>query len=186
MLPHSSPSRRCVSGYTLVELVVVVAIIATLASLLIPAFGYFKRRAQDAVCMTNLRNLHTALSTRLHDHAFIWPQSPYMKEGDLPQSTSPDAEAKWWYETLKPYGPSRETWLCPCDRHGFVNNNDPDHYLTSYMPTHFDDGPNVAYEWANQPWVIELGGFHEGGKGNLIFPDGHMEKRDSPGGDSTR
>jgi prepilin-type N-terminal cleavage/methylation domain-containing protein len=174
--------QRSARGFTLVELVMVVAIIAIVAGMMIPSYQYFKRRAEDAVCMSNLRVLHATLSARLHDHGFVWPQSPWVKDGELAQSEEPDAESKWWFEQLEPYGPSRQTWLCPAERHSFKDDTDPDHVHLSYMPTNFDDLPNRAYEWSQQPWVIEVGGFHENGKGNLIFPDGHLEKRDQPGG----
>ncbi len=164
------------------ELLLVVSIIAVLASFIYPAYNFFKRKAEDATCMGNLRSLHAGFSSYLHDHGFVWPQNPYIEAAQ--DSSSESDEAKWWFEQLKPYGPTRETWLCPSERSHWADDNDPDHYNSTYVPSSFDETPNIAYRWQLQPWVIERGGFHEKGQANAIFPDGHIGKRMIPGAES--
>ena len=166
-------------GYTILELLLVVSILAIVSALAMPAYSFFKRKAEDAVCMSNLRGLHAGFSAYLHDHDFVWPQNPYLeKEGDSAEND----EAKWWFEQLKAYGPTRESWLCASERSNFVADNDPDVFESSYVPTSFDETPNMAYRYALQPWVIERGGFHDKGQANAIFPDGHIDKKTAPGG----
>ena len=174
------PTYSKCRGLTILELLLVVSILLILASVVYPSYKYFQRKAEDAACMSNMRAIHAGFSTYLHDHAFVWPQNPSNKKGGGANEDSDDA--KWWYEQLKDYGPTRETWLCPSERHGFAEDNDKDHYDSTYVPTNFDDTPNRCYEWARQPWAVERGGFHDNGQANLIYPDGHMEKHDAPGG----
>jgi prepilin-type N-terminal cleavage/methylation domain-containing protein len=176
--PLSPPRQR--AGFTILELLLVVSIIVILAALMFPAYNFFKRKAEDAVCMGNLRTLHAGFSSYLQDHQFVWPQNPFLQMADDEGSDSD--EAKWWFEQLKGYGPTRETWVCPSERGHWAEVNDPDHFDSTYVPSSFDSTPNIAYRWPRQPWAIERGGFHEKGQANAVFPDGHIDKRMSPGG----
>ncbi len=55
-------------GFTLVELLVVVAIIALLLSILLPAMDKARELARQTVCMTNLRQCSLGLMTYVNDH----------------------------------------------------------------------------------------------------------------------
>lgn len=51
------------TGFTLIEIMIVIAIIAILAAILLPNFVRSRARAQQTACETNLRNLATAVQT---------------------------------------------------------------------------------------------------------------------------
>jgi len=55
-------------GFTLLEMMIVVAIIAILAMLLIPNFTHARAQAQTAACESNLRAIGTAMELYYTDH----------------------------------------------------------------------------------------------------------------------
>src|SRR5690242_13017191 len=55
-------------AFTLVELLVVISIIAILASLIIPAMARAKARAQGSICLNNTKQLSVAWIVYADDH----------------------------------------------------------------------------------------------------------------------
>ncbi len=77
--------RGRVSGLTLMELLVVLAIIALLAALLMPVVRSARYRAGDTVCISNMRQLLAALNMYKNDHGGYPPNRfnrvlPYVKD----------------------------------------------------------------------------------------------------------
>lgn len=64
-------------GFTLVELLVVIGIIALLMSILMPALTKAKRQAQAVACMSNVRQIYTAIAMFAQDNKGHLPQ-PYL------------------------------------------------------------------------------------------------------------
>jgi prepilin-type N-terminal cleavage/methylation domain-containing protein/prepilin-type processing-associated H-X9-DG protein len=121
------------NGFTIVELLVVIGIIALLLALLLPVLGKIRRHAHTTACLANLRQIGTALTNYASDNrsrvipADLMPPDPYkatlrlgnwatilVTQGYL---TAPDAG-------VAGSDPTRSVLHCPdgLDLDGFAND----------------------------------------------------------------
>ncbi|MBN2584484.1 MAG: type II secretion system protein [Planctomycetes bacterium] len=90
-------------AFTVVELLIVVAIVAVLLSLLVPVCATGLAMARQAACLTNLRCLATAVKLYTGDHRGMYPRA----------WTNDSCR---WMDLLKPYvDKSAEVYCCPSD-----------------------------------------------------------------------
>jgi prepilin-type N-terminal cleavage/methylation domain-containing protein/prepilin-type processing-associated H-X9-DG protein len=108
------PSRfTSARAFTLMELLVVITIIAVLAGLAFAAVGASQRRAQQAACAGNLRQIGAAMNAYAGENDGALP--PISPDGNKDWNAGP-----WFPQVLKPYLPSQKIWNCPgqpLDRH---------------------------------------------------------------------
>jgi prepilin-type N-terminal cleavage/methylation domain-containing protein/prepilin-type processing-associated H-X9-DG protein len=87
-LSRTSPvhhSRR--AGFTLIEILVVIAIIALLAALLFPVFARAREGARTKVCLSNMKQLALGFQQYLNDSGNRYPGAgQYQKWGGLGQA----------------------------------------------------------------------------------------------------
>ena len=60
--------NRRTRGFTLIELLVVIAIIAILAAMLFPVFARARESARKIQCLSNVKNVATAVQMYLTDY----------------------------------------------------------------------------------------------------------------------
>src|SRR5436190_9802381 len=71
---RSGMQRRCRAGFTLIELLVVIAIIAILAAILFPVFAQAREKARMTTCLSNERQIGTALMMYVQDYDESFPR----------------------------------------------------------------------------------------------------------------
>jgi prepilin-type N-terminal cleavage/methylation domain-containing protein/prepilin-type processing-associated H-X9-DG protein len=99
---HTSPSRVSrAAGFTLVELLVVIGIIAILVSILLPSLGKARNQANSVKCAANLRQIYLACQMFAAEHKDHLPR-PSIVGGDDPKDPDPaiDAIDCWALENL--------------------------------------------------------------------------------------
>jgi len=67
------PPKSRASGFTLIELIVVIAIIGILAGILVPAISRVRGRAITTQSLSNVRQIGTAMQLYLNDHDYKYP-----------------------------------------------------------------------------------------------------------------
>lgn len=140
-------------AYTVIELLVVCAIIAVVAGIIGAAVRVGRQSAQHAACVSNLRSVGQALHLYAGDYDQFIP--PYLTKstgiiGDPVQSIPALPQA--WRDCLEVYARSKETFFCPLDRQRSKRSRpgEADTTYTSYETTGapFDQdrfGPNHTY-----------------------------------------
>ncbi len=88
-------------GFTLVELLVVIGIIALLISILLPSLARARQSAANVACMSNMRQIGTAIRMYAGDNGDRLPVGNYGKWIDSPDDSLDDDTR--WYQLINPY-----------------------------------------------------------------------------------
>jgi prepilin-type N-terminal cleavage/methylation domain-containing protein/prepilin-type processing-associated H-X9-DG protein len=179
--------RAC--GFTLVELLVVIGIIAILIGILLPTLSRIQEQSRKTACLSNLRQLGAALISYANEHKGRLPN------GNPPGSWDDYAGAnRMISEFATVCVKSAAVFHCPSDLDGIPLR------ITNADQTPLPDSGRVSYDFYSLYWAPEYGPIlvklrgqaplvwdldgadmsiaskrnHKGG-GNVVFADGHAD-----------
>ena len=141
-------------GFTLIELMVVIGIIALLVAMLLPTLGRAREEANRAACAANLRNIGQTAHNFAVEHKGWFPMSYQESDPAFPyrfpivvtrdDTLESSANGNGWktygtsWQTFKKYGMSDKNWVCPSA-----------HFELRYL----DAGTGTPAEWGDIVWT---------------------------------
>src|ERR1051326_3833414 len=97
-------------GFTLLELLVVVAIIAILAAILLPVFAQAREKARQSACISNMQQVGSAVQMYVQDWDETYPMNRLLS---LPHGQTCSQRVVTWKHSVLPYVKSIEAFRCP-------------------------------------------------------------------------
>jgi len=172
-------ARERSGGFTLMELLVVFAVIAILASLAVPAYQRVIQSGRATGCVSNLRQISVGLGAYLTDNNNVMPTLQTARA-----SISDDVQVI--DNTLSKYITAPSVFACPADVNGFAKTTGTSYFWNvalngqtasnlSFMPllqTQNTQAPSQI------PIMADKEGFHPylANKVNVLYADGHASK----------
>ncbi|MCS6949713.1 MAG: prepilin-type N-terminal cleavage/methylation domain-containing protein [Armatimonadota bacterium] len=165
-------------AFTLIELLVVIAIIAILAAILFPVFAHAREKARQSNCLSNLKNMNTALLlyTQDYDETFpltapdnlvAWWTTPWDRT-----PTSPLGAARrqaFWSNSISPYLKNWQVYTCPSAEERNILNIDPATNPMRFKSAFTLNGYLQAWPIAGTPSPAKLITFWEGLGKQAVF-----------------
>lgn len=135
------------NGFTLIELLVVIAIIAILAAIMFPVITSAKQRAGMISCLSNTKQLGTALTMYVDDNSGTFFANPW--SSTALSTTKPYWTDKFWPDLLVKYTKSKRVFYCSAIR-DFAFQSDTTSHTKKYSPGAYGNIYNT--EWTYDKW----------------------------------
>ncbi len=148
-------------AFTLIELLVVIAIIAIIAAILFPVFAQAREKARAASCISNLRQLGTAVMMYAQDYDETYPILVYRHFGTGTMRAFNVSDA------VIPYGNNKGLQTCPSEPQAW----DLDYQLAVCLGGRA--GPSMG-NFKYQSYVVNTAVVRRG-LGNSLFPPALQE-----------
>ncbi len=110
-----SPTRtQSASAFTLIEILVVIAIIAILAAILFPVFARARENARRASCQSNVKQILLGILQYTQDYDERFPLETFAENAPgAAFGAGNDGENVLWPQTVQPYLKSIQIFQCP-------------------------------------------------------------------------
>jgi prepilin-type N-terminal cleavage/methylation domain-containing protein len=150
---------RRAAGFTLVELLVVISVIAILAAILFPVFAQAREKARQTSCLSNMRQMGLAVQMYAQDYDECLPLA----------ATATDTGFLNWHHLVDPYVKNQQVWVCPSYNGPIrdIYGNLVCHYGYNAFYLNLSVDPTNIYTLNNAPG-ISLAGIAEPAKCALI------------------
>lgn len=114
MCQHQNMTKRRSAAFTLVEFLVVLAIIGLLAALLLSIFATSREKSRQTSCQANQKQILLAVSMYVQDSDGLFPKTYYHNSSN---------QIVTWYEALLSYTKSQQVFQCPTDNGTSIGGN---------------------------------------------------------------
>ena len=132
------------SAFTLIELLVVIAIIAILAAILFPVFAQARDKARQTSCLSNLKQMGTAMLMYSQDYDEGMMNHYYgVFDEDNTHAPGSSSVSYQWMDAIQPYAKSPDIFNCPSQGDDFLK---PSEMTAGYSDKMTPWGPYVPYD----------------------------------------
>ncbi len=152
---------RTRSAFTLLEILVVVAIIALLAAILFPAFSRARQKARDVNCLSNMKQIGLGTLQYVQDNDETWPI--FYAYNSVPASGNPGH--KGVELELQPYTRSLQVFKCPNDIGGPAIASDGDCALDATKQSSYAACYGSSYRFTSGAYSVVAG---ESSQNNIL------------------
>jgi len=144
--------NRTRDGFTLMELLIVVGVVAILLSLILPAVSHARSEARKTMCLTNLRQIGQSFSMYLDGHGQIYPcaQDPVAAEQNIWLWMG-----RGWRPFLEPFIQSHideiepSVLWCPADHSGRYSGTSYGYSMSFYhSPRQIDSMDSIQHTYS--------------------------------------
>lgn len=182
-------------AFTLLELLVAIALVGVLAGILIPVTGAVRHKARATQCLSNMRQVGAASLLYVNDNKYRLPSASHDR--------APDGTSRSWRETLRDYlgpnfigrCPTRPDHIAdttyswndfltePTSGLGILSNTCRQPSATLMLAERLDDNTSDHLHFRQYPRGVTPAAFrqnvrldvHGGTNSNYLFTDGHVE-----------
>ena len=162
---HVTDARFAIRGFSLIELLLVIAIISLLAALTFPVFARAAENARATSCQSNQKQIGSALAMYVQDYDETFPMNRFADANHAPTacltfslsapSASLEGSSVNWKRVVMPYVQNHVLFQCPSNAYAWK--------VQGF--NHFSgDESNLSYarpQWLPASYALNTDFFHE-------------------------